>query len=71
MSTNYTANILILTVGKTRTELLSKIHTRLIPHPTYDLNRDGYVSQQDYKIAKRFDIGISTTLYALLIIYLS
>ncbi len=25
------------------------------PHPSYDLDGDGYVSQKDYRLAKRFD----------------
>jgi hypothetical protein len=25
------------------------------PHPSYDLDRDGYVSQEDYRLSKRFD----------------
>lgn len=42
---------------KTRTELMSRIKGSIHPHPSYDLDRDGYVSQEDYRIAKRFDIN--------------
>jgi hypothetical protein len=41
--------------SKTRSELLKKIRVTSAPHPSYDLDLDGYVSQEDYKLAKRFD----------------
>jgi hypothetical protein len=41
--------------SRTRTELLKKIRVSGAPHPSYDLDRDGYVSQEDYRLAKRFD----------------
>jgi len=42
--------------SKTRTELMKKIRVSGAPHPSYDLDLDGYVSQQDYRLAKRFDL---------------
>ena len=41
--------------SKTRSELMKKIRVTSAPHPSYDLDLDGYVSQEDYKLAKRFD----------------
>jgi len=41
--------------SKTRTELMKKIRITSAPHPSYDLDMDGYVSQDDYRLAKRFD----------------
>ncbi len=41
--------------SKTRTELLKRIKVTCTPHPSYDLDNDGYVSQEDYRLAKRFD----------------
>ena len=41
--------------SKTRSELMKKIYLRSAPHPSYDLDNDGYVSQEDYRLAKRFD----------------
>jgi len=41
--------------SKTRSELLKKIRVTSAPHPSYDLDMDGYVSQEDYRLAKRFD----------------
>jgi hypothetical protein len=41
--------------SKTRTELLKKVRVTSAPHPSYDLDMDGYVSQEDYRLAKRFD----------------
>eukprot|EP01032_Pedospumella_encystans_P007996 gene7996-9531_t len=41
--------------SKTRTELMKRIKLSAAPHPSYDLDMDGYVSQQDYRLAKRFD----------------
>ena len=41
--------------SKTRSELMRKLKNVRQPHLSYDLDNDGYVSQDDYKIAKRFD----------------
>ena len=41
--------------SRTRTELMQKIRVTSAPHPSYDLDMDGYVSQEDYRLAKRFD----------------
>jgi hypothetical protein len=41
--------------SRTRSELMKKIRVTGAPHPSYDLDLDGYVSQDDYKLAKRFD----------------
>jgi len=41
--------------SRTRTELMKKIRLTAAPHPSYDLDKDGYVSQEDYRLAKRFD----------------
>lgn len=41
--------------SKTRTELMRKIKVSTIPHPSYDIDGDGSVSQEDYKLSKRFD----------------
>lgn len=40
---------------RTVTELKSRIRASGTPHPSYDLDGDGYVSQEDYRLAKRFD----------------
>jgi hypothetical protein len=42
--------------SRTRSELMKKLKSSFIPHPSFDLNDDGYVSQEDYRNAKRFDI---------------
>jgi len=42
--------------SKTRTELMKKIKISGTPHPSYDLDADGYVSQEDFRLAKRFDL---------------
>eukprot|EP01035_Chromulina_nebulosa_P018627 gene18627-24362_t len=42
--------------SRTRSELLKKIRATFLPHPSFDLDGDGYVSQEDYKTAKRFDL---------------
>lgn len=42
--------------SRTRTELLKRIRASYMPHPSYDLDADGYVSTDDYKMAKRFDL---------------
>eukprot|EP01031_Cornospumella_fuschlensis_P028645 gene28645-34583_t len=42
--------------SRTRTELLKRIRAAYMPHPSYDLDADGYVSTDDYKMAKRFDL---------------
>ena len=41
--------------SRTRSELMKKIKLTAAPHPSYDLDKDGYVSQEDYRLAKRFD----------------
>jgi hypothetical protein len=41
--------------SKTQSELQKKIRVSGAPHPSYDLDADGYVSQEDYRLAKRFD----------------
>jgi hypothetical protein len=40
---------------RTHSELLKRIRASGTPHPSYDLDGDGYVSQEDYRLAKRFD----------------
>lgn len=35
---------------------MKRIKTTGVPHTSYDLDMDGYVSQEDYKLAKRFDL---------------
>lgn len=35
---------------------MKRIRATSIPHPSYDLDNDGYVSMQDYRLAKRFDL---------------
>lgn len=42
--------------SKTRTELMKRIKLTAAPHPSYDLDADGYVSHEDYRLAKRFDL---------------
>jgi hypothetical protein len=34
---------------------MKKIRISRIPHPSYDIDGDGWVSQEDYRLAKRFD----------------
>lgn len=41
--------------SRTRSELMKRIRYANMPHPSYDLDNDGYVSTDDYKLAKRFD----------------
>lgn len=41
--------------SRTRSELMKRIRYASMPHPSYDLDNDGYVSRDDYKLAKRFD----------------
>lgn len=41
--------------SKTRSELMRRIKLASMPHPSYDIDGDGWVSQEDYKLAKRFD----------------
>lgn len=41
--------------SRTRTELMKRIRYASMPHPSYDLDNDGYVSRDDYRLAKRFD----------------
>ena len=43
--------------SRTRSELLRKIKYGADPHPSYDVDGDGWVSQEDYGIAKRFDLN--------------
>lgn len=40
---------------RTNSELQKRIRASGTPHPSYDLDGDGYVSQEDYRLAKRFD----------------
>lgn len=42
--------------SRTRSELLKRIKISGTPHPSYDLDHDGYVSQEDYRLAKKFDL---------------
>lgn len=39
-----------------RSELMKRIRYRSIPHPSYDVDCDGFVSTSDYRFAKRFDL---------------
>jgi len=39
-----------------KTELSRKVKKINMPHPSYDIDGDGYVSQEDYFLAKRFDL---------------
>lgn len=41
----------------TRSEFLRKVKYGADPHPSYDVDGDGWVSQEDYGIAKRFDLN--------------
>lgn len=41
--------------SRTRTELMQRIKLASMPHPSYDIDGDGWVSQEDYKLSKRFD----------------
>jgi hypothetical protein len=43
--------------SKTRSEFLRKVKYGADPHPSYDVDGDGWVSQEDYGIAKRFDLN--------------
>ena len=43
-------------LSKTRSELMKRIRYRSIPHSSYDVDCDGFVSTSDYKFAKRFDL---------------
>jgi len=43
--------------SKTRTQLLERIQARCEPHDSYDVDGDGWVSPEDYCIAKQFDLG--------------
>lgn len=42
--------------SRTRTELMKRLKASYMPHPSYDLDNDGYVSCEDYRLAKRFDM---------------
>mmetsp|Transcript_2605 Transcript_2605/g.4744 ORF Transcript_2605/g.4744 Transcript_2605/m.4744 type:complete len:399 (-) Transcript_2605:260-1456(-) len=41
--------------SKTQTELKKKMKNFSIPHPSYDIDGDGDISHEDYRLAKRFD----------------
>lgn len=41
--------------SRTRSELLKRIKSTCAPHPSFDIDGDGWVSQEDYRLAKRFD----------------
>ena len=40
---------------KTRTQLLEERRQAMLPHPSFDLDKDGIVGSQDLFLAKRFD----------------
>jgi len=40
---------------RTRSELLQRQHKTNEPHASYDIDGDGFISQADYALAKRFD----------------
>ena len=42
--------------SKTRSELIAKIKASNIPHHSFDIDGDGYVSQEDLLLGKRFDL---------------
>jgi hypothetical protein len=42
--------------SKTRTELMKRIKESGMPHKSYDIDGDGWVSREDYFISKRFDL---------------
>ena len=60
-----------------RSELMKRIRYRSIPHPSYDVDCDGFVSTSDYRFAKRFDLDgngddknlIHNTVYSCILIY--
>ncbi len=54
-STLLDPNVNNFPASKTLSELKKKIRVSGAPHPSYDLDADGYVSQEDYRLAKRFD----------------
>jgi hypothetical protein len=41
--------------SRTRSELMKRIKSTCAPHPSFDIDGDGWVSQEDYRLAKRFD----------------
>jgi hypothetical protein len=41
--------------SRTRSELMKRIRGTCAPHPSFDIDGDGWVSQDDYRLAKRFD----------------
>mmetsp|Transcript_12890 Transcript_12890/g.19381 ORF Transcript_12890/g.19381 Transcript_12890/m.19381 type:complete len:345 (+) Transcript_12890:113-1147(+) len=41
--------------SKTRSEMLRKRRENCVPHASFDIDGDGWVSQEDYRLAKRFD----------------
>ena len=42
--------------SKHRSELVKKVKKINMPHISYDIDGDGYVSAEDYFLAKRFDL---------------
>ena len=44
-----------LPLSRTRSELMKRLRATSVPHPSYDIDGDGWVSQEDYRLAKRFD----------------
>merc|ERR1712072_1400197 len=40
---------------RSRSTLLDRQRHINEPHPSYDIDGDGFISQEDYKLAKRFD----------------
>tara|TARA_B110000305_G_scaffold217773_1_gene257370 strand:- start:54 stop:644 length:591 start_codon:yes stop_codon:yes gene_type:complete len=42
--------------SETRSELMRKIKATNIPHHSFDIDGDGYVSQEDLLLGKRFDL---------------
>ena len=42
--------------SKTRSELMRTIKATNIPHHSFDIDGDGYVSQEDLLLGKRFDL---------------
>jgi len=41
--------------SRTQSELRRSYKTMNLPHPSFDIDGDGYVSQMDFNLAKRFD----------------
>eukprot|EP01041_Mallomonas_annulata_P009847 gene9846-20482_t len=42
--------------SKSRTQLISRVRAACVPHPSYDVDGDGWVSQEDYRTAKKYDL---------------